>query len=686
MNPLHLLSAGFVSLLVATQGFAAKSSPAPLTLVQENKALAVIVIPATPNPIEKEAADKLHHYLLKATGVSLPIVNEGTAEEKAAKQTKIWIGKTNALSKEGIDPATLPDESYGVKITKGAIFLYGKDNNTWRDTLVPQSVSKRPDYVNGQHWSAHRAPGTKWAVNAFAEKLLGVRWLWPGEVGTYIPRHTTVTAEPVETLTRPRLERRVYMAKSRLLNSTNEPWQLLDGTTRKKLKTETLDWLESHHAGSRIDLFYGHSFAHWWDKYSSAQPDLFAVPPTPDIQHPFPRHDRVKLRLSNPAVLDVIEKEYLEAGKPARWAVTPNDGSGFDTSPETMAWDKPANQDKMTIWRAKGYLTERYVHFWNLVYERLKKHNPDVKLSVLAYSCYRKPPLPETEVKAKLILGIVNNFKGHGAYDSWKGWSSRGAEMFLRPNWWHLGAHSPYLEPLAQGKYVKFAAENGMIAFSADSILGYWSTQGINYYVVARLIANPDLEPEAVIDEYCSAFGPAKEKIRAYLDYWMENSQKVNFAGAEGQHSAETGAGSGEYNAIAKKYGLKSVLTGSFRAIPLLYKDALFEVPLRLLEEARELAKTDPDALKRVEFLQQGLREYLLTKQVLELGYAIKENGQSRLWKEFEAKANELKALRTELTKEHVIWGDSVYENEMRRKIPTTVSVLPESAGNMDGL
>ncbi len=551
---------------------------------------------------------------------------------------------------------------------------------------MPQSISLAPGYVNGQHWSAHRTPATKWAVNAFAEKVLGVRWLWPGETGTYVPRRTTVTVEPLDLVTRPRLERRVYMAKFRLVNAVPEALQLVDGPTRQKLKTEALDWLENHHAGSRIDLFYGHSFAHWWDRYGATHPDLFAVPPTPEFRQPFPRPDRVKLRLANPAVLDMIEKEYVEAGKPRYWCVTPNDGSGFDTSPETMAWDKPANQDKMTVWRAKGYLTERYIHFWNRVYERLSKHNPEMKLTVLAYSCYRKPPLPETEVTARMVVGVVNNFKGHGAYDAWKGWSARGMEMFLRPNWWHLGIHSPYLEPIAQGNYVRFAAENGMIAFSADSLMGYWATQGLNYYVVARLVAHPELTPETVIDEYTSAFGAAREKIRAYLNYWMAHSQKVNFAGAEGQHSAETGAGSGEYNELTKRLGLKSVLTGSYRAIPLLYPDALFEEPQRLLEEARTLVQNDPEALQRVEFLQKGLREYLLTRDVLRLGYAIKEQRQTALLKEFEAKANALKALRAELTQQHVIWGDVAYENEIRRKIPTTLAVLPESAGNLDGL
>ncbi|HWL52933.1 MAG TPA: DUF4838 domain-containing protein [Chthoniobacteraceae bacterium] len=656
-------------------------------LVVDGEAKAVIVVGAQAGGMEREAAELLQRYIERSTGAKLAIVTEGSEAEVASPLEKVYVGATAALAREGVDVTRLEEEAYGIKTTLGGLFLFGRDEGLGHNVNLNARRSTTP---RGAHWSAYRTPATKWAVNDLAQEIIGVRWLWPGPLGTFVPKKPTLRVASRNEIRQPLLLRRTYMAKQRLVaHGSDAPTYLVDLKLQERLQKEARDWMEDHQAGNRTEIFYGHAFSDWWEKYGALDPTLFAVPPSDRFRQPFPNANRVKLRLSNPSVLDRIEQEYLAAGKPATWAISPNDGSGFDTSDATAAWDLPQGQDKLTIWQAKGQLTARYVHFWNLVHERLRRHNPGVKLTVLAYGCYRQPPPQEVDLSAKLIMGIVNGYKGEEPYAAWKGWAARGAELLLRPNWWHVGVHVPYLEPRAQGDYVRFAAEHGMIGFSADSLMGYWATQGLNYYVVARLVADPKVTPDEAIAEYTAAFGAAEPKIREYFDYWMELSRKVNYAGAMSQHTGDH-AQSSLYQEMAVRHGFtRSVLTGSFRAIPYLYDAATFTVPERLLAEARRLAEADTgnrEALERVRFLEDGLAEFRLTRDLLEIGYQIKEKKRAELLPEFQRKGEQLRKLRAELTPRHVIWGEALYENEIRRGVPTTKWALPRLKENLDGL
>ena len=47
----------------------------------------------------------------------------------------------------------------------------------------------------------------------------------------------------------------------------------------------------------------------------------------------------------------------------------------------------------------------------------------------------------------------------------------------------------------------------------------HWSTEGVNYYVLARLLWNPDANIDAILDDYCaSGFGEAAAAVRRYLN------------------------------------------------------------------------------------------------------------------------------------------------------------------------
>src|SRR5262245_66490117 len=69
------------------------------------------------------------------------------------------------------------------------------------------------------------------------------------------------------------------------------------------------------------------------------------------------------------------------------------------------------------------------------------------------------------------------------------------------------------------GKDFRYLASHGMMGTDFDSCCHNWATQGLNYYVVARLHWNPEQDVSAIVDDYCKAgFGSAARAVRRYID------------------------------------------------------------------------------------------------------------------------------------------------------------------------
>jgi len=519
---------------------------------------------------------------------------------------------------------------------------------------------------------------TLWALNALLEKQIGVRWLWPGELGTYVPTKAGFSIPALDVTYQPSL----LIRSLRLNISKNRRLAAAEAQRDGRLKQEALLWAENHQVGQRGDIKFGHAFGHWWDKYSKDHPDYFAELPG-GVVAPSPSAERVKLRLSNPAVIEQIAQEYESAGKPKYWNVCPNDGGGFDISEATRAWDIPENQPIDDVFAARANLTARYVEFWNRLYQRLAQVNPDVVLTTYAYSAYRYPPPPQRPLTAKAVLAIVDTYN---AYDAWREWAANGAQLVLRPNWWHQGGDAPYLPLRKTAEYLKFASQNGMIGLDMDSINGYWATQGVNYYLAARLMTNPDLSLESVLDEYASAFGKGAPKIKEYLAYWQKISDEYNYPlNAASEDAANVPSRYQEL--VRQKKVPASILNGSKYALPYLYKDEVIAPALQLLDQAGKLiGDSDVLALKRVDFLRQGLHSLQATRDQIAIGQKLKDLPSEKIKEEFLKGSAALDVFRDELATDHVIWAESIAWHEDRYKVLIRPANVQHHEINLDGM
>jgi hypothetical protein len=623
-----LFFSGILMLFVLFRAAAAE----PIVLVEQGEGKAVI--PEEPSSLIAKAAEELQHHIERASGAELPVVSASSPERQADVSARILVGFGR-----GIDTNSLKPEEYVIKTVGNALSIVGE-----------------------QQSSEPRA--TLYGVYDFLDRELGVRWLWPGEVGTYVPKRDTIALETLDIRTRPPLEKRNLRFHVQRSHSMEGVPRLLDDETFRALDAEARQWLDRHMMGGRSSFGFGHAFGKWWDRYHEEHPDYFAVPPE-GVKQPSPSAERVKLCVSNPAVADQIVEEWRAAGRPDNWNVCPNDSRGFCTCDKCRALDGFPNQSPEMVWNSSSaILTGRYLDLWNRLLPRMRAENPNVTLSSYAYSNYREP-LEGMRVEEGLVLGFVDTYH---AYDQWRAWHDAGAKLFLRPNWWHTGAVAP-INPLhAMGDYFKFAYENSMLGFDFDSLMGYWGTQGPCYYLIARLSVRPDLTVDQVIDEYCAAFGGAKGQIKRYIRYWEDYTAKCVSSPSSG------GAAGQEEKSLFEKAREEHDL-GTFgsrawwRSLPFLYSDDIMTPAFQILDEAERSAENSDAVVKqRIQFLRDGLVHLERTRDVILVAYD--ETRPSTVSKKDAAKRiMELQKLRAELTPRHVVWGEVANWMEARRGI-----------------
>jgi hypothetical protein len=552
-----------------------------VTLVEKGQARAVIVVPEKPAPVVDSAARVLRDHLKEMTGAELPIRTEDRVTGSPSRD-EAWVlvgeGKLTekfGLTSKGLEPGGI------VQSAKGDVLaLFGTDGHTPSD-----------------------ANGTRYAVTTFLEDKLGVRYLWPGDLGKVVPRRETITVADFQSRYAPKLAQRHIrsmgyhdriQAGLDRLGFTKADYERLFAAAQRT-RVESPDWFAWQRLGGTLNLRSGHAFTHLWAKYGKDHPDWFALQ-ADGSRDQSANPDRARLCVSNPDLIAAVAREKIEELNSNRdllgVSIAPNDGGrpAFCTCPQCEALDA-AEGRKVQLWDfSKGSrrdfehvsLTDRMVSFWNAVAERVAKVHPDKFLVVDAYSVYAAPP-----VERKLHPNLVVRFAPLGYHDEdyrqeslrdWDGWAKAAKRIFFRPNLMLAGRRDglPLLYVHKFGKDFRHLAGHGMMGTDFDSCCHNWATQGLNYYVVARLHWDPEQDVDALVDEYCRAgFGPAARSVRRYFD---------------GLEAVLDRAAARKTPAVA---GFTAEAVAGLR---------------KELEQARKEAADDAVIAKRIAFLEVGLR------------------------------------------------------------------------------
>jgi hypothetical protein len=583
---------GAVVLLRASPGRAA------VDLVLDSKPVATIVIPAQPLPVESYTARELQYHIESSTGARLNILSE---DQQLPAGGRVYLGRCQAGATKNVDPSGLPGNGYVVKTEGTDLYIAGKDSS-------------------GDPLDVDTHEGTLFAVYDILERNMQVRWLWPGKLGEVIPRQKSLSLAPDEGSFKPRLWFKRWRGGS-------SPGERI--------------WLKRQRFGRSVQPQYGHSFGQYWPRFGQTHPEYFCMLPDgtrrlDPTQDPGP--EWVHMCVSSTGLVQQIIADWKAKGTPEFLNVCENDGWAGCACPTCLSWDEPDPENPVPFdqrldaarkafngqggrrdtWMLQlGSLSDRFARFWKNVANEATQISPDVQVVSYVYDNYRKPPV-KARLNQNILCGVVpqESIFGYSKLDSglfrkeWRGWEKTGCRLFLRPNYTLQAPNFPAFYARTLGEDLKFAAAHELVGTDFDSLTSKYSVQGPSLYMLAAILNHPEASVDSVLDEFYSAFGPAKLVVRRYFELW--ESLYPNYSQVEQQKKIDA----------KRKYGA-GIYGPYYILADEIYDPETMRTARLLLDEARSETAGDETASARVIWLARGLEQaelILATEKAYERG------------------------------------------------------------------
>ncbi len=602
---------------------AAAAEPA-VTLVKKG-GHAVIVTADQPLPVSVYAAQELVRHVAQASGITLPVVTESTIPE--GHTARIFLGPTKAAQERGLEVTDLPPETFIMHSNGSDLYILGDEG---KGDPLEQSNSKC---------------GTLFGVYELLERTVKVRWLWPGALGTYVPKTDSIVLPATNERVTPRLAfrrilwsyvRSAAFGKKRKLTPA-EKILSFSPEGLERYGHDLRDYLRRHRMGG-VDRTppVGHHFGGWWKKYGKEHPEWFMMNED-GTRGPTKTADKtqVPMCVSNPEL-----QRFIVEGWNGKGAIQLGEVDWPDACrcPACRAWDAPppdplpdflisatdrGRPDSAERQRYRGHVhsgfydpmctSDRYARFWQTVQRLAAERNPEALVTTYVYYGYFPAPTSDIQLGRQVYGEFVpwGNPQHTDFFPmreealtwikhQWLGWQRTGIRLAYRPNYLHDGWVMPLVDMQQSGDLFRFAVENGMEGTRFDSLTGQWAAQGPKLYVHMRLHAKPHLSVDEILSEYYSAFGPAAKAVRDYFGYWekycVDHLQHFNDLYIDHGH----------------RWARFQML--AHEAFP----PACFEPAEHLLDLAAAATKTaaQPEFAERVKFLRDGLHHARLASTV----------------------------------------------------------------------
>lgn len=601
------------------------ASGEPFVWAEQGEVRCLLVVRHRANASEQAAARLLSETLGQMTGGEFSICTENEIElvedaegirrvrqlsEDREWPYVVWIGATERAREQGITAEDLSPEGYRLESRGNEFFLVGNDSSPGR---------LRP------------ANGTRFAAVALLERHMGVRWLWPGELGTVIPHVTTLVTPALKEQDEPALHRRTIRNMSindrarqglRVLEREDEDYQ-------QAVLTPQSRWLGNHRTGTAIRVNSGHAYGSWYQKFGESHPEWFALQPG-GTRIPNER-GRERLCMSNPEVAlqaaRQVLNDYERSPEISAASISPNDGSrnSFCMCESCRRLD-PINGPLIRFQFHRGRtrffeeypaLSDRVAVFYNRIAEAVTAVKPDAIMAGYAYDTYRDAPLG-VDLHPSILIGFVglsywNESRRQVDLERWNRWSYRASQLFLRPNIFHEGEGLPGIYPRMLAEDIRHCYQTGMTGVDFDSLIGNWATQGLNYYVLSKLLWDPSIDVDEVIEDYCRhGFGPAAEGVSRYFDELERATREVALS-----HTGEDRAGIREEEADQELLESSQNWKEWEQRYFLVFTEERVQGLRNILQEAYDAVEGDPVIQERIIFLGIGLQYADLYRDIL---------------------------------------------------------------------
>ena len=481
-------------------------------LLVGGRPITAIVVPERPLDAESLAAREIQRHVKRATGVELPVKSQ--AEGGAA----IYVGATRLAAPLKTDKFAA--DEFVVKTIPEGILVAGRDYPGGPIVGLRHPFNKGCVYNDKLKLCSFGSSGTLFAAYAFLEEALGVRFYWPGKLGTVVPKQKgDLEVATLDIRRKPAFRYR----------------NILYGGGMKAYDDDNALWYKQLGMGGEAPIQINHSFR-YLEQIAKENPEFYGILNGKRHAGPGFTVSESQYCLSNPKfrekVIEFVCKYFDEHPEHRLFPLVPGDGCHrICECPNCQAQLRPELG-------AAGIFS---FHIWDFINEVAKgvyaKH-PECSVGGLAYSRYNiLPPDFKLHPSVSVIICRQRAFTIAPDYNKAQranilAWGTQTRNVYFWDYylnvWRQPWQDYPVIFPDVAQEDLRFMHDHG---FGGEFIEAYAARdkgrrrqitrpgmQHLDIYITAKLYWNPDLDMNALLQEYYRLFyGPAEAEMR---DFW----------------------------------------------------------------------------------------------------------------------------------------------------------------------
>lgn len=444
-------------------------------------------------PSVRLAAAEIQRVLLASTGAELPIVNEPA-------QPMICLGENEASRAVGLSAEDLPRDGFRIRTVGGNLYICGRE--------FPDD---RPRWIG---WTSR---GTLYGAYDFLERVVGARWLMPGEVGEDIPQHAALALPDLDVQEAPDFEIRVLQDVQEELPEWFEDRELV----RKWMHTQKLPCKQF----DGWPLSWGHS----WNDYISEEilaehPEWRAMPAGFTRRWIPARHSAVKYCTTNPEMLQAFAHGVMarleQNHRRISASISPSDGGSFCTCEDCA----PYVDEDPHGWPSFSRLV---LKFYNDIARIVCARYTERQLPGYVYYNYMYPPAETIEMHPNVWLvfyglryygwGLAKPTYAAEFRDVVEGWTRFTSNLVYGSYTVWMRSFNGAIVPPPRAILKMELPIAHQAGYRGASMVGIaaWGYGAPTNYVLARQMWDADLDVDATLDEWMQrAYGPGWESMR----------------------------------------------------------------------------------------------------------------------------------------------------------------------------
>jgi hypothetical protein len=457
----------------------------PLTLAENGRSAYSIYHEAGAPASVARAARELQRVIELSTGARLSVVTQPATP-------MIALGETAAAREAGLTREKIPFEGFVILRSGANVLIAGHD--------VPEGQER---------WQWMTSDGTLYGANTFLERVVGVRWLMPGDVGEDVPRQAKLTVDALDIRQAP-----VFGERSIAWVNDKVP--------------SVIAWKERHKMYRWQRVGFGHS----WDDYPAvsvlqAHPEYMRMRED-GLRDPPPakKDPAVLFCLSQPGLVQALADGLCDelTRHPKRWVGSLSSSDGFNGChcPECLKLRLTDDGGKWHNFGGYGEsISPLLLRFYNQAARIVAQKCPDRIVGGYVYRNYQYPPDPMPKMEPNLVLDIAMlNAYGYKLYkperaselgpmvDAWAGSGARLAWTDYS-TWYRngYGVPLPPGAPILKMIFPLLAKHRAvLVAWTGHE---HWGSGALHNYVVAKLLWDPGADVDALCAEFQErAYGP----------------------------------------------------------------------------------------------------------------------------------------------------------------------------------